>query len=318
MEKQAIPRQHQLTEDIFIKEYLEPQRPVILTGMIDDWRALTSWQDVNHLKEVAGTAKVPFLTSFKSDGSEEDMGDTPFSECLDYIFSDDEEKTYYIHEAPIALQCPHLAEDFHIVFPQISHDVLPLMFWMGSGYRVGNVHWDYSHNFLCQVSGKKTVHLFSPFDSLWLYPPNPHEDRPHYSPIDSYAEVDLNTYPLFKNTTCWEGSIEPGEVLFMPSMWWHQVCSEGRSMAISHFWHSPGMWDDHRRLHRYVEHLADDARDATLETLETIVAPRLQGLLSAFFIRLVASEGQKDEALRLTGQLLPNEWKPIVEQYLEV
>ena len=44
---------------------------------------------------------------------------------------------------------------------------------------------------------------------------------------------DYKTYPLFEQAQYYEGSLEPGHVLYLPHYWWHTVESKDVSIGIS-------------------------------------------------------------------------------------
>ncbi len=46
-----VDKRHKLTLQEFIKEYELPNRPVIITGMLDQWRARTAWTKKNLLEQ---------------------------------------------------------------------------------------------------------------------------------------------------------------------------------------------------------------------------------------------------------------------------
>jgi len=39
----GVPREHKLTREEFVRKYLKPQLPVIVSGSIDDWAAMKAW-----------------------------------------------------------------------------------------------------------------------------------------------------------------------------------------------------------------------------------------------------------------------------------
>ena len=74
-------------------------------------------------------------------------------------------------------------------------------------------------NLLIQVTGRKRVVLFSPRDATKLYL---NGDKSEVLDIDN---PDLSKYPKFAEATPFECFMEPGDVLFIPAMWFHNVIS---------------------------------------------------------------------------------------------
>lgn len=66
------------------------------------------------------------------------------------------------------------------------------------------------------------------------------------SPVD-IEEPDLTRYPLFSDARRVQCSLRPGDVLFMPAFWWHEVRSQPdpehrRNLAVN-FWYNL-MWSN--------------------------------------------------------------------------
>ncbi|CCQ11933.1 Pass1-related protein [Pseudoalteromonas luteoviolacea B = ATCC 29581] len=97
--------------------------------------------------------------------------------------------------------------------------------WLGGKSKVP-AHNDYPLNLVCNVIGKRRFVLFPPNEVSNLYI-GPLEKTPSGRPI---SLVDLNypdfdRFPLFQNAlaNAQYVDLEPGDALFIPSMWWHYV-----------------------------------------------------------------------------------------------
>ena len=85
-------------------------------------------------------------------------------------------------------------------------------------------------NLLIQVTGRKRVVLFSPKDATKLYL---NGDKSEVLDIDN---PDLSKYPKFAEAIPFECYLEPGDVLFIPAMWFHNVISLQFGVAVNVFW----------------------------------------------------------------------------------
>ena len=74
-------------------------------------------------------------------------------------------------------------------------------------------------NLLIQVIGRKRVVLYSPREATNLYL---NGDKSEVLDIDN---PDLSRFPKFTEVIPYEGFMEPGDVLFIPAMWFHNVIS---------------------------------------------------------------------------------------------
>ncbi|KAL4217029.1 tRNA wybutosine-synthesizing protein 5 [Mactra antiquata] len=151
----------------------------------------------------------------------------------------DETEKYYLRAlgddprkdiADVRVQFPSLAKD--IRFP----DFYPEERFFSSVFRIASpglqlwTHYDVMDNFLIQVQGKKRVVLFSPQSVDYLYM---HGDKSEVLDIDN---IDEDKYPLFNKADRYEVYLEPGDVLFIPALWFHNVISLEFGVAVNVFW----------------------------------------------------------------------------------
>lgn len=80
-------------------------------------------------------------------------------------------------------------------------------------------HFDLYDNILCQVIGTKRVILFPPEDTKYLYIKG---DKSLVNNFDSWDRC-LEEFPLVKKTKPYKCILQPGESLFIPSLWWHNI-----------------------------------------------------------------------------------------------
>ena len=96
------------------------------------------------------------------------------------------------------------------------------------------LHYDMVDNVYLQVAGKKTFRLFEPSQGGDLYP------YPWHHPMDRSARVDLNAersaqlkrFPRFGEARGVDVTLHPGDMLFLPAYWWHEVVTD--APAASH------------------------------------------------------------------------------------
>ncbi|KAL1530629.1 hypothetical protein AB1Y20_001529 [Prymnesium parvum] len=103
------------------------------------------------------------------------------------------------------------------------------------------LHYDQVDNLYLQVSGRKTFIIFDPTQTPLLYP------FPVHHPHDRSAQVDLSSnnqadFPKFERARGSTVTLNPGDVLFLPAYWWHEVVTEPAPpgvMTVSvNFWFS--------------------------------------------------------------------------------
>jgi Cupin-like domain len=102
----------------------------------------------------------------------------------------------------------------------------------GNGGEFPVLHYDGAgvHAFLMQIYGRKQFIVYPPDQEQYLYPS---PERQNLSEIRDLEHPDLNKYPLFKNAVPIKFVLEPGELLFVPSHWWHTTKMLTASITIS-------------------------------------------------------------------------------------
>jgi hypothetical protein len=97
----------------------------------------------------------------------------------------------------------------------------PPRFWLGPARTVTPLHCDYDDNIFAQVWGRKRIFLAPPHHDEFLYP---REANPVLfgSPFDPEAP-DYDAFPLARQAAIVEVVVEPGDMLYVPAGWYHQV-----------------------------------------------------------------------------------------------
>lgn len=110
--------------------------------------------------------------------------------------------------------------------------------WFGNQTRVA-AHFDLPENLACVVAGRRRFTLFPPEQVHNLYV-GPLDFTPAGQPIslvDFYAP-DVERFPRYGEALAAASvaDLSPGDVLYVPSMWWHQVESLAGVNALINFW----------------------------------------------------------------------------------
>ena len=97
----------------------------------------------------------------------------------------------------------------------------PPRFWIGPARTITPLHCDYDDNLFAQLWGRKRIFLAPPHHDVFLYP---REANPLLfgSPVDPEAP-DFERYPLARQAALVEIIVEPGDMLYVPAGWYHQV-----------------------------------------------------------------------------------------------
>lgn len=215
--------------------------PVRLDDLLDEWpdRANVT---LARLKERFGERRLPILaTNGGRLAVDLDTGvafDTVrFGEYIDRLASGDPLGAYLA--SPVDRWLPELAEDMPP--PTYCRDApwRNARLWVSAPQTSVPLHHDVAQNIFIQLEGRKRFLLYPPAASPWLYSHRFRSALPNYSQFDP-ERPDYDRFPLSREVRPVEVILGPGDAMYLPSRWWHQVRSLDLSLSIN-FWWADGM-----------------------------------------------------------------------------
>ena len=124
--------------------------------------------------------------------------------------------------------------------PLLDPSVRPRL-WLGNTITTP-AHVDETHNIACVVSGRRRFTLFPPEQIANLYV-GPVDFTPTGAPIalPSLTEPDFEHFPRLRVALqhAQVAELEPGDALYIPALWWHQVESLSSCNALVNYWWHP-------------------------------------------------------------------------------
>jgi hypothetical protein len=107
----------------------------------------------------------------------------------------------------------------------------PPRYWLGPAGTVTPLHCDYDDNIFAQAWGTKRIFLAPPHHDAYLYV---REANPvlYGSPFDP-ERPDYDRYPLARGAALVECIVQPGEMLYVPAGWYHQVRALTFSLSVN-------------------------------------------------------------------------------------
>ncbi|NXC89104.1 KDM8 protein, partial [Cercotrichas coryphoeus] len=233
---EAIPHLRCPSLEHFRDNYLIPQRPVVLEGVMDHWPCMKKWS-VHYFCEVAGCRTVPVELGARYTDEEWSQQLMTVSDFVSqYIMA--ENSVGYLAQHQLFDQIPELKEDISIpdycCLGEGEEDDITINAWFGPGGTISPLHQDPQQNFLAQVFGRKYIRLCSPQDSENLYP---HESQIlHNTSQVDVEDPDLVKFPNFTKAAFQSCILMPGQILFIPVKYWHYVRSLELSFSVSFWW----------------------------------------------------------------------------------
>ncbi|PZR41406.1 MAG: hypothetical protein DI538_01370 [Azospira oryzae] len=204
----------------FKKNYLVPQKPLLIKGgIIKKTPAFTKWS-VDFFKEQLGNLEVDIYDNakIKSKTTALTGGDLKmkFGDFMDVI-KENKPTTLRMFLFNGFKHKPELQNDFPK--PPIFAGLINIGFlFFGGNSTSVRMHFDIDHSnvLMTQIKGRKKVILISPEynDLIYKIPNNT------FSLVD-FDKIDYEKYPAMKYVKGYEFVMDDGDSLFMPSAYWH-------------------------------------------------------------------------------------------------
>lgn len=152
---------------------------------------------------------------------------------------DDQPPTNYIASTTIDACLPGFRKDNDLPFA--AHGFEPLAsIWIGNR-TIASCHYDAPNNLACCAVGKRRFTMFPPDQIFNLYP-GPLEPTPGGQAVSvvDFAKPDFDRYPRFREAlaAAQVAEVEPGDAVFIPSMWWHHVEALSPFNTLINYWWS--------------------------------------------------------------------------------
>lgn len=233
----VVEKRAKVSRDELFDRYICGSRPLVLTDIAADWPAMRRWSPAD-LKARFGHLDVEIQAERNTDPRYEEnklshRHTVRLADFVDRVLAGGATNDYYMTANNEALRRPEFApllQDIGTLPPICDRAELPRLssFWFGPAGTVTPLHHDTIMLFHTQVVGRKRWRFISPLETPKLYNFNN-----VFSPID-IDRPDLARYPLFAQVKVLEVIAEPGDTVFLPLGWWHQVSSLDVSLSFSY------------------------------------------------------------------------------------
>ncbi|KJE91146.1 hypothetical protein CAOG_02325 [Capsaspora owczarzaki ATCC 30864] len=107
---------------------------------------------------------------------------------------------------------------------QVSDEGRVSNLWIGRRGIVTSTHYDATFNFFVQLRGRKRFTLLPPSTSMYLYPClHPHYGHAQVNISSLNPQAELVNFPGFARAEVYTAELGPGDMLYLPPFWFHQV-----------------------------------------------------------------------------------------------
>jgi hypothetical protein len=235
-----VDRRLDLSIREFRNEYLYQRKPVVITGAIESWRARSTWSleyfqtrfpDTSvSIHRLGGERYEPSGVESIALSKFIDTIKTNTFEQYPYYVRDDW-RIFELHEELLRdYEIPKYFFDWFVFLPGFMRLIYPRIF-MGPKGAITPLHLDIwgTHAWLAQIVGRKRWILFPKDQQEFLYNCTVQPQKP-----------DLERFPLYRNAKPVECTIGPGDLIFVPGGWAHEVISLDATISITHNYMGPG------------------------------------------------------------------------------
>ena len=230
-------------------------KPMLLKGLVSKWPIVAAGRQSpqaaadyirrfysgDSLTAFTGPPEISGRVSYNDDvtGFNFERVNVTLDEVLTPIFAhldDPEPPAYYVGSTVLNRWFPGFRDENDLDLDELA----PLVsLWLGNKIRV-SAHFDAADNIACCVVGRRQFTLFPPeqLDNLYI---GPWDVTPAGQPISlvDFANPDFDKFPNFRKAleSAYVVDLEPGDALYLPSMWWHHVEGlDGLNMLVNYWW----------------------------------------------------------------------------------
>lgn len=234
---------------------LDTDQPVVFRGLVSDWplvqkgRESIAVADAYLRQHYEGAPVTACFSDRDIEGRifyEDDCTRVNFrqvrttlDQVLDQILASSDKPSaplVYLGSAALSYYLPGMKESHSLSFDNTN---MTVRIWIGNRTRVAS-HYDALEGIACVCAGRRRFTLFPPeqLENLYVGPIDITPAGQSISLVD-LNDPDLERYPRF--ATALEHAqaleLEPGDAVYIPAMWWHNVeALEDYNILINHWW----------------------------------------------------------------------------------
>jgi len=206
--------------------------------MLDEWPALRKWsveffqQRYAAVKVLTMPVRNQLIRADTERGSASDS--MSLGECLERVANP-------VHEDRVTVTTwfnglpSSLAGDIQV--PEYCADAVwrRSRLWITPASTLSPMHQDLYENLYGLVCGAKRFYLYPPRPRSVMHPYSVLSRAPNLSPVNP-EEVDFERFPRFRQARAVIADLRPGDILFLPSLWWHFAATPETSIAVNFWW----------------------------------------------------------------------------------
>lgn len=238
----------------FEAEVAARSEPLVVRGLMRDWPLVAAAGEdpravARHLAQFDRGSKAKvfradagqggrFFYTDAMDGFNFDTVQMPLSALMDMLIAGQDDPaapTLYAGSASTPEHLPGFAEANPM---PLGPGATPRI-WIGNATHI-STHYDASHNIAVVAMGRRRFTLFPPdqLPNLYVGPLDMTIAGQPVSMVDLRAP-DLERFPRFAEAmeTAQVAELEPGDAIFIPMLWWHNVVAQDPFNILVNYWY---------------------------------------------------------------------------------
>jgi hypothetical protein len=244
----------------FTDEVSSRNQPAVLKGQVSDWPAVVAGRETpeafcDYLRGFDAHKPVNAYFGAPEFGGRyfynEDLcsfnfqrRECGFDEFLDLLLrhlEDEHPPSFFTGALQVPVNLPRLSEhNYHHMFDRSMDQLVSL--WLGNRTRTA-AHYDLAQNIACVIRGRRRF-ILMPIEQLPNLYMGPIDVTPAGQAISlvDFLEPDFERHPRFRDAIehAQVADLEPGDALYIPSMWYHHVETLTPLGAMMNFWWRDG------------------------------------------------------------------------------
>lgn len=225
------------TREQFRALYVAPEVPIRIRGALRDWPALGTWSPDDFRARFGDVEVATYAMKNGRIELDPKLGfrllHMTVRDYVDHVENDSEPRHYWRSKLPGPV--PRLLEEIRTPDYCGGGALLRQNLWFSAPNTISHLHFDLPHNLVAQVHGRKKFILFRRDQAQYLYPHSIVSSVPHLSRVDP-EHPDLFSFPQLARARGYVCTLEPGDLLFIPSRCWHHAHSMTASITVNFWW----------------------------------------------------------------------------------
>jgi hypothetical protein len=241
---------------LFQQQVVQACRPVVIRGLVADWpvvkaaRGLRALRDYLAAFDAGGRVEVfigdpairgkyyynPGLQGFNFERRMMKLIEAV--DCILEVVDHPSARSVYVGSVPTGDCLPGFAADNLM---SLAASGAGPRIWLGTAANISS-HYDTFDNLACVIAGRRRFTLYAPelIGRLYVGPLDNTMSGPPVSLAASAPVGSETQFPLFEEIRdqALKAELEPGDALYLPKLWWHQVESLSPFNGLVNYW-----WD---------------------------------------------------------------------------